>query len=167
VSSLWSFVQGRTKSGQQRRLFEDIQFTRITSAITSSAWSVMDRDELHDLIISLKEKFAAGKLVLRDPSVLRELSEVRFADDGKVDSATVGSRVRATAYASAAADASREMDQLPLQEVQNRYFEIAQAPSPAPPAFLWHCHSPSSAPATSHSCRSPTASFMYASPRLA
>jgi len=165
VSSLWSFVQGRTKSGQQRRLFEDIQFTRITSAITSSAWSVMDRDELHDLIISLKEKFAAGKLVLRDPSVLRELSEVRFADDGKVDSATVGSRVRA--YASAAADASREMDQLPLQEVQNRYFEIAQAPSPAPPAFLWHCHSPSSAPATSHSCRSPTASFMYASPRLA
>ena len=67
----------------------------------------MDRDELHDLVISLKEKLAAGRLVLRDPVVLRELSEVRIEDDGKVDPATVGSSVRATAYASAAADASR------------------------------------------------------------
>jgi hypothetical protein len=87
----------------------------------------MDRDELHDLVISLKEKLAAEKLALRDPDLLRELAEVRFADDGKVDPTTVGSRVRATAYAPAAADASREMDQLPLQEVQNRYFEILES----------------------------------------
>jgi phage-related protein len=86
----------------------------------------MDRDELHDLVISLKEKLAAGRLVLRDPGVLRELSEVRFADDGKVDPATVGSRVRATAYASAAADASRAIERIPLQEVQSRYFEILE-----------------------------------------
>jgi len=86
----------------------------------------MDRDELHDLVISLREKLAAGKLVLRDPGVLHELSEVRFADDGKVDPATVGSSVRATAYASAAADASRAMEQISLQEVQSRYFEILE-----------------------------------------
>jgi hypothetical protein len=80
----------------------------------------MDRDDLHDLVISMKEKLVAGRLVLRDPVVLRELSEVRFANDGKVDPATVGSSVRATAYASAAADASRAMEQLSLQEVQSR-----------------------------------------------
>jgi len=55
----------------------------------------MDRDDLHDLVISMKEKLVAGRLVLRDPVVLRELSEVRFANDGKVDPATVGSSVRA------------------------------------------------------------------------
>lgn len=86
----------------------------------------MDRDELHDLVISLKEKLAAGKFVSRDPGLLRELSEVRLADDGKVDPATVGSKVRATAYASAASDASREMEQISLQEVQNRYFKILE-----------------------------------------
>ena len=86
----------------------------------------MDRDDLHDLVMSLKEKLKAGKLVLRDPVLLRELSGVRLAEDGKIDPASVGSSVRAAAYASAGTDAYRAMKQIPLQDVQNRYFEILE-----------------------------------------
>jgi len=84
----------------------------------------MDRDELHDLVMSLNEKLKAGRLVLRDPVLLRELSAVRLAEDGKIDAASVGSQVRAAARASAGADVYRAMKQISLQEVQTRYFEI-------------------------------------------
>lgn len=84
----------------------------------------MDRDDLHDLVMSLNEKLKGAKLVLHDPALLRELSMIRLADDGKIDAASVGSHVRAAARASAGADAYRAMKQISLQEVQTRYFEI-------------------------------------------
>jgi len=67
----------------------------------------MDRDELHDLVMSFKEKFEAGKFEVQDPHLIEEMSRVRLAADGKIDPVTVGSMVRATALASIAADASR------------------------------------------------------------
>jgi hypothetical protein len=57
----------------------------------------MERDELHELLLLLKQQFEAGKIKIPSAERIEELSRVRFAEDGKIDVHSVGSRVRALA----------------------------------------------------------------------
>ena len=55
----------------------------------------MDRDELHELVMMLKEELAAGRLQINSALSIQSLENVRYSNDGKVDPATVDSAVRA------------------------------------------------------------------------
>ena len=84
----------------------------------------MDRNELHSLVLLLKDGIAAGRIVIRDQALLTSLARVRFAADGIVDSSSVSSDVRAAAIGFAGLETRREMKEIPLHEVQSAYFEI-------------------------------------------
>jgi hypothetical protein len=86
----------------------------------------MDRDELHELVMLLKDGLTSGELKIRDSSLLASLDDVRFSADGKVDSDTVKSDVKAAAIAAGTAKTRREMRKIPLREVQGHYFEILE-----------------------------------------
>src|ERR1017187_781363 len=85
----------------------------------------MDPDELHDLVMLLKNGVASGEIEIPESSGVREsLDRVRLNADGKVDPNTVNGSVRAAALAAAGAKATREMRKIPLRDVQAAYFEI-------------------------------------------
>ena len=85
----------------------------------------MDRDELHDAVMLLKNGLASGQIrVPESSSVQVSLSAVRFAEDGKVIPESVNGIVRAAALAAAGAQQHREMRKVPLRDVQTQYFEI-------------------------------------------
>jgi hypothetical protein len=84
----------------------------------------MERDQLHALVLLLKEEIEAGRARPVDEDTIAALSRVRLADDGKVDASTVDGSVRAFALAIAGAKALREMKKMPLRDVQSKYFDI-------------------------------------------
>ena len=84
----------------------------------------MERDELHDLITVLKEEFESGGIVIHSLETFRALREVRIDGDGKVDSSSVSSSVRALALAVAARRYERELDRVTLRDVQQSYFDL-------------------------------------------
>jgi len=85
----------------------------------------MDRDELHELVILLKDGLASGAIeVPKESRVLASLNHAKFASDGKVDPGTVNGSVRAAALAFAGARTQREMRKIPLRDVQAEYFGI-------------------------------------------
>jgi hypothetical protein len=85
----------------------------------------MDRDELHELVMQLKEDVTSGTLKIPEASRVREaLNRVRLGADGKVDPDTVSSEVRAASLAAAGARSLRNMRDVPLRDVQAEYFEI-------------------------------------------
>jgi hypothetical protein len=86
----------------------------------------MERDELHELVLFLKEEIEAGRAKPVDEYTIAALSRVRLADDGKVDARTVDGSVRAFALAIAGAKALREMKKMPLRDVQSKYFDILE-----------------------------------------
>ena len=86
----------------------------------------MERDELHELVLLLKEEVEAGRAKLVDEHTIAALSRVRLADDGKVDARTVDGSVRACALAIAGAKSVREMKKMPLRDVQSKYFDILE-----------------------------------------
>lgn len=86
--------------------------------------ALMEREELHDLVLLLKQQLEAGKIKIRSARTIEELSRVRFAEDGKIDAASVGSSVRALALAVAAAETHRAMKQIRILEVNRQYFDI-------------------------------------------
>jgi hypothetical protein len=85
----------------------------------------MDPDELHDLVMLLKDGVASGTIKFPPGSdVLASLQKVRFAPDGKVDASTVAGSVRAAGIAAAAAKTRRAIREIPLKEAQAEYFDI-------------------------------------------
>jgi hypothetical protein len=86
----------------------------------------MEREELHELLLLLKQQFEAGKITIRSAETIEELSRVRFAEDGRIDVQSVGSRVRALALAVAAAETHRAMKRIPTLEVNSQYFDILE-----------------------------------------
>jgi hypothetical protein len=85
----------------------------------------MNPDELHDLVMLLKNGVAFGEIKIPEGSPTRKsLDRVRLNADGKVDPNTVDSSVRAAARAAAGAKATREMRKIPLRDVQAAYFDI-------------------------------------------
>ena len=85
----------------------------------------MDRDELHERVMLVKEEMKAGRLHIRDGlNVIDSLRKVRMAPDGKIDPDTVDGLVRAIALAVAFGSSRREAKKIPLKESQIRYFEI-------------------------------------------
>jgi hypothetical protein len=86
----------------------------------------MNKDELHDLVMQLKDAITAGEIKIADARVLASLARVRLKADGKVDPATVDGLVRATALAAFATRAEREMKKIPLRESQVQYFDILE-----------------------------------------
>jgi hypothetical protein len=94
------------------------------SAVFSTEGKQMERDELHELIMLLKEELEAGRAKLSSKHTLAALGRVRFAEAGKVDPGTVDGSVRAFALAVAASKAQREMKQASLRDVQSKYFDI-------------------------------------------
>jgi hypothetical protein len=87
----------------------------------------MDRDELHERVMLLKEEMEAGRLFIREGLTIGEsLRKVRFAADGKVDPSTVDSAVRSLAMAAAFGRSRREVKKIPLKETQEQYFEILE-----------------------------------------
>jgi hypothetical protein len=85
----------------------------------------MDRDELHELVMLLKNGLAAGQIKVPESSSVRaSLDAVRFAQDGKVVPESVDGVVKAAALAAAGAQQQREMRKIPLREAQSQYFDI-------------------------------------------
>jgi hypothetical protein len=84
----------------------------------------MDRDELHDLVMLLKNEIKAGTVKLSSKETVAALNQVRLAEDGKVDPSTVDASVRACALAAAASKPRREMEQMSLRDVQGKYFDM-------------------------------------------
>jgi hypothetical protein len=68
----------------------------------------MNRDELHELVMLLKDGLTSGEIKIRDSRLLASLGDVRFSADGKVDPHTVNSHVKAAALAAVAAKTQRE-----------------------------------------------------------
>jgi hypothetical protein len=106
--------------------------TRPTRAIYGllSGWSrfrigFMDRDELHELVMLLKDDLSSGQLKTPESSSIpASLAAVRFADDGKVITDSVNGAVRAAALAALGAKQHREMRKIPLRDTQSEYFDI-------------------------------------------
>ena len=44
----------------------------------------MEREELHELILLLKHQIEGRKITINSAETIRELSRVRFAEDGKI-----------------------------------------------------------------------------------
>jgi hypothetical protein len=85
----------------------------------------MDRDELHERIMLLKEEIEAGRVRIRKGlRVIDSLQKVRMAPDGKVDPDSVEGDVRALAMGIAYGRFRREAKKIPLMESQIKYFEI-------------------------------------------
>src|SRR3954471_23440609 len=84
----------------------------------------MDRDELHELVLTLKEEIAAGRLKINSASSINSLSNVRCGPDGNVDPTTVDSTVRALGLAAVAARSRREAKKISLIDTQAAYFEM-------------------------------------------
>jgi hypothetical protein len=85
----------------------------------------MNRDELHERVMLLKEEIKAGRVKFREGlNVLDSLQRVRIASDGKVDPNTVDGLVRALASSVALMRFQREAKKIPLKESQAKYFEI-------------------------------------------
>ena len=85
----------------------------------------MNRDELHERVMLLKEEMKAGRVHFREGlNVIDSLQKVRLASDGKVDVSTVDGAVRALALGVAYGRFRREAKEIPLKESQTRYFEI-------------------------------------------
>ena len=59
----------------------------------------MNREDLHELVVMLKEELAAGRLRIRSALSIDSLKKVRYGSDGKVDPRTVDSAVRALGLA--------------------------------------------------------------------
>lgn len=55
--------------------------------------------DIHDVIMGLKRAVENGRLIINSPFTIRALEKVQFGTDGRVDPATVGPEVRATARA--------------------------------------------------------------------
>jgi hypothetical protein len=87
----------------------------------------MDRNELHELVMLLKDGLASGKIEIPSGSRARAaLDKVRLDADGRVDPETVDGSVRAAGRAFAAANALRALRQIPLRDVQANYFDILE-----------------------------------------
>ena len=87
----------------------------------------MDRDELHERVMLLKEEIEAGRVKFREGlNVIDSLQKVRFAADGKVDPDTVDGVVRSLALPVEYGRYRRETKKVPLKEAQSKYFEILE-----------------------------------------
>ena len=86
----------------------------------------MEREELHELILLLKQQIEDGKLKINSAETIEELSRVRYAEDGKIDAPSVGSSVRALALAVAAAESHKAMMRISILEVNSEYFDILE-----------------------------------------
>jgi len=87
----------------------------------------VDRDELNERVLLLREEIEAGRLKFREGlKVIDSLKKVRFASDGKVDPDTVDGSVRALALGVAHGRFLREVRKVPLRESQSKYFEILE-----------------------------------------
>ena len=87
----------------------------------------MDRDELHELVMLLKEAVSSGSFKLQPGSTATEsLKRVQFLPDGKADPDSVDSAVRAASLA-AALKHEREKQQLSLRDTQTHYFELVNS----------------------------------------
>jgi hypothetical protein len=84
----------------------------------------MNREELHELVVMLKEELAAGRLRIRSALSIDSLKKVRYGSDGKVDPRTVDSAVRALGLAVLAGRSRKETKQIPLRDTQIAYFEM-------------------------------------------
>ncbi len=86
----------------------------------------MNQDELHDLVMQLKDGLDSGKLRVRDRTLYESLEKVRISEDGKVDPATVDGNVKAMGLAFSAAQMEKEMREVPLREIQAEYFDLLE-----------------------------------------
>ena len=87
----------------------------------------MDRDELHERVMILKEEIEAGRFHIRKGLEAAEsLKKVRFAADGKIDPSTVDGAVRAMAMAADYSRFRREVKKTPLKDSQTEYFELLE-----------------------------------------
>ena len=55
--------------------------------------------DIHDAIMGLRRAIENDRLRINSPLTIRALEKVRFGVDGRIDPATVGPEVRATARA--------------------------------------------------------------------
>jgi hypothetical protein len=83
----------------------------------------MEPDELHALVMFLNEELTAGRTKISDKFTAEALARVRFGSDGKVDPSSVDGSVRALGRAALAAKYHREVREIPLRNVQSRYFD--------------------------------------------
>jgi len=86
----------------------------------------MEREELHELILLLKQQIETGRIKINSADTIEELSRIRFAEDGKIDEQSVGSSVRALGLAVAAAESQKAKMRISILEVNSQYFGILE-----------------------------------------
>lgn len=85
----------------------------------------MDRDELHQRVMLLKEELEAGRIKFPpDLRVVESLARVRYGPDGKVDPDSVDANIRALASGITALRRREELKKVPLAEAQAAFFEL-------------------------------------------
>jgi hypothetical protein len=85
----------------------------------------MDRDQLHNRLMILKQEIKAGRIKFTpDLQVVEALAKVAYAPDGKVEPQTVDASVRALANAVSYMRYRDELKRIPLIDVQRAYFDI-------------------------------------------
>ncbi len=83
----------------------------------------MDANELHELMMILKDAVVAGRFKTYDADLAESLRQIRYGADGRVDPSTVNAKVRAAAMSVVAAQRLDQMERIPLHKVQELYFE--------------------------------------------
>lgn len=86
----------------------------------------MEPDELHEMVMFLKQELEAGRATISSPGTLDALARVRMGRDGKIDPDSVDGSVRAFARALLGAKTWRALRETPLREVQAAYFDILE-----------------------------------------
>ncbi len=84
----------------------------------------MEPDELHEMVLFLKEELTAGRIKVSSKFTVDALARVRYESNGRVDPNTVDGSVRTLALAARGAKYHREVRERPLRDVQSRYFDI-------------------------------------------
>jgi hypothetical protein len=83
--------------------------------------------DIHDAVMGLKRAIEDEKLIIRSPLTLRALEMVRFGPDGRVDPATVGPEVRATARAFIARQQTLELEAQKAKTKEERISDLLES----------------------------------------
>ncbi len=86
----------------------------------------MDREQLHQLLMTLRNEIASGRVIVRSESTIAALEKVRYGPDGKVDPSTVDGSIRALGLAAVTSVSRKRAKEISLREVQSAYFELLE-----------------------------------------
>ena len=83
--------------------------------------------DIHDVMADLKKAIEEGTFKINSLSLIRELELVKYGPDGRVDPATIGSEVRATARAFIARRQTLELEAQKAKSKEQRISDLMES----------------------------------------